>query len=78
MTREDVLHKIIDVLSGKQAHLSQTEADELHEAVTPGITTPPPTDEAIAAAKAVLAAQAASQAAQAPAPVAPAAADDDL
>ena len=56
MDKSDVLHKLIDVVSGRQAHLSSADADELHEAVTPGYSTPPPSDDAIAAARAVLAA----------------------
>lgn len=56
MDKSDVLHKLIDVVSGRQAHLPASEADELHEAVTPGYSTPAPSDDAIAQARAVLAA----------------------
>jgi len=59
---EEVLHILIDVVSGVR-NLAGHQADDLHDKITPGYSTPPPTDEAIAAAQAVLAAQAAAHAA---------------
>ena len=51
----DVLHTIIDVLAGRR-NLAAHQADELHEAITPGYTKPLPTAADVAAAQAVLAA----------------------
>ena len=59
MDKIDVLHKIIDVIAGR-ANLPSHEADELHEALTPGYTIPMPTAEQLAAARAVLDAAAVS------------------
>jgi len=42
---EDIIHELIDVASGKQAHLSAPRAAELHEALTPGFTDEPLSDE---------------------------------
>ena len=83
--RDDILHKLIDVASGR-SNLPPHEADELHEAITPGYTDVPLTaeDEAkladLQARKDRLAAEqaarhnsavlAAEQAARIPAPVA--------
>ena len=50
----EVLHTIIDVLAGRR-NLPEHEADKLHEALTPGYTTPEPTAEELAAAQALLA-----------------------
>lgn len=41
---QDVLHAIIDVVSGKVAHLPQDAADAFHELITPGHTAVPLTD----------------------------------
>jgi len=50
---EEVLHVIIDVLTGR-ANLPAHEADVLHEKLTPGHTAKPVSDDAIAAAMKVL------------------------
>ena len=56
MDKTQILHEVIDVLAGRR-NLSADAADEMHEALSPGYTTPPPTDEQVAAAQAVLDAQ---------------------
>ena len=50
----DVLHTVIDVLAGRR-NLPGHEADELHEALTPGYTTPVPSAADVAQAQALLA-----------------------
>lgn len=54
---EEILHILLDVLSGRR-NLPAHAADELHDKLTPGYTAalkPLPSDEQVAAAKAVLA-----------------------
>ena len=69
----EILHTIIDVLAGRR-NLPASEADQLHETLTPGYTIPAPSAADVAAAQAVLDRQAATAAAPAPAqPEAPAA-----
>ena len=50
----ELLHTIIDVLAGRR-NLPPHEADELHEALTPGYTTPAPSAADVAQAQALLA-----------------------
>lgn len=50
----EAIHVILDVLSGRR-NLAPHEADALHEALTPGYTTTPPSDAELAAARATLA-----------------------
>jgi hypothetical protein len=62
---ETVLHDLIDVAAGRK-NLPAHAADALHESVTPGFTVVPPSQDALAAARKVLAdAELASQAAAA-------------
>lgn len=61
----DVLHTILDVLTGRR-NLAGHEADALHETLTPGYTIPAPSQSELAAAQAVLD-RAAAQAPAAPA-----------
>src|SRR5215469_13547873 len=74
MIMKDILHTIIDVLAGRR-NLTPAAADELHEQIDPGYTTPVASEEQLAAARALLAAQdqhqayVASQAPAEPAPV---------
>jgi len=42
---EDAVHALIDVVSGRKAHLPAAQADEMHEAITPGYNDKPLTDE---------------------------------
>lgn len=66
----EVIHTILDVLAGRR-NLAAHEADQLHETLSPGYTTPPPSAADVAAAQALLARaseQAAAPAAPAPAP----------
>jgi len=42
---ESAVHTILEVLTGRQAHLSNAQADELHEAISPGYNDKPLTDE---------------------------------
>ena len=65
----EILHVILDVLSGRR-NLAAHEADALHEKITPGYTAKPVTDDQIAAAMAVLEQAKAQQAAKEPAPAA--------
>lgn len=58
----EILHTIIDVLAGRR-NLPASEADQLHEALTPGYTIPAPSATELAAAQAVLDRQAAQSAA---------------
>lgn len=41
----EVLHELIDLAAGRIARLTHGRADELHEALTPGFTDKPLTDE---------------------------------
>ena len=50
---EDVLHKLIDVAAGR-SNLPVHEADALHEAITPGYTAVPVSDEEVVAAQAII------------------------
>ena len=73
----NALHLLFDLATGKKAAVSQAEADLVHEALSPGYTTPPPSEAELASAQAILdrqqkaaefaAAQAAEKAAAAPA-----------
>ena len=63
---DDVLHVVLDVLSGR-INLPAHDADVLHEKLTPGHTAKPVSEDAIAAAMAVLEEAKAYQAKTAPA-----------
>ena len=41
---QDAVHELIEVASGRQAHLSPARADEMHEAITPGYNDKPLTE----------------------------------
>lgn len=42
---ENAVHKLLDLASGKVAHLPAAEADQMHEAITPGYNDRPLSDE---------------------------------
>lgn len=50
----DILHELIDVASGRQAHLPQARADEMHNEITPGYTDQPVTEDEAAYAQSIL------------------------
>ena len=58
MSLDSILHELIDVVSGRQAHLSAVRADEMHEEITPGYNDKPLTDAEQAQIDALLARQA--------------------
>lgn len=74
MSKNDILHELIDVVAGRQAHLSVARALEMHDEIDPGYNDAPVTAEEAAAAQAVLDRQAreaaAAAAAEAPGPAA--------
>lgn len=72
----EVLHTVLDVLSGKQAHLSQAAADALHEKISPGHTDVPLTAAEQAQLADLEARRARLEAEQAARAAAPAAADE--
>lgn len=45
VSREDILHELISVVSGEVAHLAAARARELHLALDPGYYDEPMTDE---------------------------------
>lgn len=54
MSKEAILHELIDVISGRQAHLSVGRALEMHDEITPGYNDSPVTEEEAAQAQAIL------------------------
>ena len=54
MSKDNILHELIDVVSGRQAHLTAARAIEMHDEITPGYSDQPVTEAEAAAAQDVL------------------------